>query len=106
MDTSESARAFAALGHEARLDVFRLLVRAGHEELSVGDIAAHTGQPLSTLAHHLRMLVQAGLVVQRREGRTVLNRADFDATRQVAAFLTEECCTGVVLAELSESAAG
>jgi DNA-binding transcriptional ArsR family regulator len=58
------------LGHEARLDVYRLLVRAGEDGLIVGDIAAHTKLPLSTLAHHLRTLVLAGLVTQeRRDGK-------------------------------------
>ena len=97
MDFTDSARAFAALGHEARLDVFRLLVRAGPDGLSVSDIAAHTEQPLSTLAHHLRTLVQAGLVVQERQGRTIISYADFAAAERAAAFLTAECCTGVKL---------
>ncbi len=97
MDLAAPATAFAALGHEARLEVFRLLVRVGHDGLSVGDIAVHTGQPPSTLAYHLRTLVQAGLVVQERRGRTVFNRADFAAVERAAAFLTAECCTGVTL---------
>ena len=89
------ARSLAALGHEARLDVYRLLVRAGHEGLIVGDIAAHTGLPLSTLAHHLRALVSAGLVRQERRGREVVSRPDFEAMDATLSFLTEECCTGV-----------
>jgi DNA-binding transcriptional ArsR family regulator len=91
------AQALAALGHEARLDVFRLLVRAGRDGLSVGDIGAHTEQPASTLAHHLRTLVQAGLVTQERQGRTVLNFADFEAVERTTRFLTAECCAGVAL---------
>ena len=97
MDLTQPARAFAALGHEARLEVFRLLVRAGHDGLSVGDIAAHTELPLSTLAHHLRTLVQAELVVQERQGRTIVSYADFDAVTKAATFLTAECCSGVTL---------
>ena len=93
--TAGVARALAALGHEARLDVYRLLVRSGHEGLIVGDIADHTGLPLSTLAHHLRALVTAGLVRQEKRGREVVNRADFDAMDATLSFLTEECCTGV-----------
>ena len=95
--TAATARALAALGHEARLSVYRLLVRAGQEGLIVGDIAGHTGLPLSTLAHHLRQLVAAGLVVQERRGREVVNRADFAAMNRTLAFLTDECCTGVTL---------
>lgn len=92
-----TARALAALGHEARLDVYRLLVRAGDEGLIVGDIAAHTGLPLSTLAHHLRTLVAANLVLQERRGREVVSRADYAAMNAALAFLTDECCQGVAL---------
>lgn len=92
-----TARALAALGHEARLDVYRLLVRAGKEGLVVGDIASHTKLPASTLAHHLRTLVAARLVLQERRGREVVNRADFGVMSAALAFLTDECCQGVAL---------
>ena len=95
--TAATARALAALGHEARLNVYRLLVRAGEEGLIVGDIAGHTKLPLSTLAHHLRTLVSAGLVAQERRGREVVNRADFAAMSATLGFLTDECCQGVAL---------
>lgn len=91
-----TANALAALGHEARLGVYRLLVRAGHDGLIVGDIAAHTGLPASTLAHHLRTLVSAGLVLQERRGRETVNRVDYDAMNRALRFLSEECCQGVL----------
>lgn len=100
---STVARALAALGHEARLDIYRLLVRAGEEGLNVGDIGAHLKMPASTLAHHLSTLVSAGLVIQERRGREVVNRADYDAMRRTVGFLTDKCCTGVSL--LTEDAA-
>lgn len=95
--TTITARALAALGHEARLDVYRLLVRSGEDGLIVGDIAGHTKLPLSTLAHHLRTLVSAGLVTQERRGREVVNRADFAAMSAALSFLTAECCQGVAI---------
>lgn len=91
------AQALAALGHEARLDVYRLLVRAGEDGLIVGDIAGHTGLAASTLAHHLRALVLAGLVVQERRGREVINRADYEQMQAVLDYLSDECCQGVSL---------
>ncbi|WP_299622873.1 helix-turn-helix transcriptional regulator [Pelagibius sp.] len=97
------ARALAALGHEARLDIYRLLVRAGEEGLNVGDIGDHLKMPASTLAHHLSTLVSADLVIQERRGREVVNRADYDAMRRTVGFLTDKCCTGVSL--LTEDAA-
>lgn len=96
-DMNKTARALAALEHEARLEVFRLLARAGEKGLIVGDIAQHTGLPLSTLSHHLRALVSAGLVTQERQGREVLNRPDFGAVQAALSFLTAECCEGVAI---------
>ncbi|HET7410643.1 MAG TPA: metalloregulator ArsR/SmtB family transcription factor [Paracoccaceae bacterium] len=95
--TATVARSLAALGHETRLSVYRLLVRAGHDGLNVGEIGAQLGMPPSTLAHHLRALVDAGLVMQERRGREVVNRADYEAMQRTVSFLTSECCAGVKL---------
>ena len=97
MTTNPHARALAALGHDARLSIFRLLVKAGHDGLRVGDIGEHLGLPPSTLAHHLSALVDAGLVMQDKQGREVFNRVDFDAMNRLVGFLTAECCSGVTL---------
>lgn len=102
--TSPHARALAALGHDARLSIFRLLVKAGGEGLRVGDIGAHLNLAPSTLAHHLSTLVDAGLVVQDRRGREVFNRVDYPAMRAVLGFLTSECCAGVFLTQGEDAA--
>lgn len=102
--TSSNARALAALGHDARLSIFRLLVKAGDEGLRVSDIGDHLGLAPSTLAHHLSTLVDAGLVLQDKHGREVFNRVDFPTMHRVVGFLTSECCAGV-LVQASESAA-
>lgn len=89
------ARALAALGHDARLSIFRLLVKAGEGGVRVGDIADWLDLAPSTLAHHLSALVDAGLVVQHKQGREVFSRVDYAAMQAVIAFLTAECCAGV-----------
>ena len=94
-ETDDIARSLSALGHEARLEIYRLLVRAGEDGLNVGEIGAHLKIPASTRAHHLSTLVAAGLVLQERQGREVVNRADYVAMRRTVAFLTENCCIGV-----------
>ena len=94
-ENASVARSLAALGHEARLDIFRLLVKAGHGGLTVGQIGAHSGMAASTLAHHLRTLADAGLVLQSRNGRAVINTANFDEMEHVTRFLTDQCCTGL-----------
>ncbi len=95
--TSPNARALAALGHDARLSIFRLLVKAGDDGLRISDIGAHLGIAPSTLAHHLSTLVEAGLVEQDKRGREVVNRVDYPAMHRVVDFLTSECCVGVTL---------
>ncbi len=102
--TTSHARALAALGHDARLSIFRLLVKAGDDGLRVGDIGAHLDLAPSTLAHHLSTLVDAGLVVQERRGREVFNRVDYPAMQGVLAFLTSECCAGVTLQPREDAA--
>jgi len=91
------AEALSALGHEARLSVFRLLVRAGTDGLLVGELSEHLDMAPSTLSHHLRALVSSGLVVQERRGREVINFPDFQMMRATMAYLTDQCCTGVEL---------
>lgn len=101
---SPNARALAALGHDARLTIFRLLVKAGEHGLRVSDIGDHLGFAPSTLAHHLSTLVDAGLVLQDRQGREVFNRVNYPAMRQVVGFLTAECCSGVTIKPAEDAA--
>lgn len=103
-NASFHANALSALGHEARLRVFRLLVQAGPDGLSVGDIIAHSGLAASTLAHHLATLVDAGLVRQERRGRIVQSIAHVAALRRTVDFLLAECCTGVCSAQAEDAA--
>jgi DNA-binding transcriptional ArsR family regulator len=102
--TSPNARALAALGHDARLSIFRLLVTAGDDGLRVSDIGEHLGFAPSTLAHHLSTLVDAGLVLQDKQGREVFNRVDFPAMHRLVGFLTSECCAGVSVRPAEDAA--
>lgn len=95
--SSATARSLAALGHDARLGIFRLLVRAGHEGLTVGDIREDRDLAASTLAHHVRTLVDAGLVTQEKQGRDVVNRVNLEETNRVLDSLSTEGRTGVTL---------
>lgn len=91
----QTAKALAELGHVNRLSIFRLLVRAGDEGLSVGEIQSYLDIPKSTLTHHLQHLIAAGLLVQKREGRVLRCTLDFDQVRRVLDFLMEDCCQGL-----------
>ena len=89
----DAAQAFAALGSEQRLGVLQVLVRAGPDGLSMGELGKRTGVPGSTLNHHLRFLVHAGLVNQKKEGRNVIcSGAAYDMTKALSNFILKNCC--------------
>ena len=86
--------ALAALAHEGRLEIFRLLVQAGPAGLVVGDIAAKLDLPGATLSFHLSQLKHAGLVHARRDGRQLVQTADFSRMTGLIGYLTDNCCGG------------
>ena len=92
MELVTAAQGFSAMGSESRLQVLQTLVRAGEKGLLVGDIQQRTGIPGSTLAHHLKFLTSADLIVQNRQGRTIVNQANYRHLQALAAFILEECC--------------
>jgi DNA-binding transcriptional ArsR family regulator len=81
-----------ALAQETRLRIFRALVARGPEGMPAGRIAQRLELPGPTLSFHLAQLKQAGLVVCRREGRSLIYSADFEAMRDLVDYLTENCC--------------
>ncbi len=104
MEILQAARCLDKLGNPTRLEVFRLLVKAGRDGLPVGDIQEHLDVPASTLSHHISHLVNAGLVHQEREGRVLRCRPDFALMESLIGFMTEECCEGVGVAKQRRSA--
>ncbi|WP_420414244.1 ArsR/SmtB family transcription factor [Roseibium sp.] len=104
MVLEEAAQGFAALGSEARLQVLLTLVRAGRSGLSVGDIQSRTSMAASTLAHHLKFLASAGLIRQEKDGRTVINQAQFEHLEALAGYILKECCADENGSAASDSA--
>jgi DNA-binding transcriptional ArsR family regulator len=94
METLDAVTAFAALAQETRLDVFRLLVRAGLDGLPAGAIAEQLGVPPPTLSFHLAHLTSAGLLESRRHGRFIFYCVHFDGVRDLLTYLTQDCCQG------------
>ena len=93
MSPENAANSFQAMGSDARLSVLRTLIRAGDGGLPVGTIQERTGIAASTLSHHIRVLTDAGVISQRREGRTTVTQADFDHLRDLADYILLECCS-------------
>jgi DNA-binding transcriptional ArsR family regulator len=94
MEYSHVVDALAALAHETRLRVFRLLVEAGPEGLAAGAIGETLALAPATLSFHLAHLSRTGLARSRQEGRFVIYSADFDSMNRLVGFLTENCCGG------------
>lgn len=94
MDVPQTVRALSALAHAARLAVFKLLVEAGQEGLPAGVIADMLQIAPSALTFHLKELTNAGLLVQRPDGRRIHYSANFSAMNALIAYLTDNCCDG------------
>lgn len=94
MESDLVVRALAALAQEHRLAAYRLLVQAGAEGLPAGAIADALGVPASSMSFHLSQLSHAGLITPRRQSRSIIYAADFEAMGKVMGYLTENCCGG------------
>lgn len=94
MDRNHALGAFAALSQSTRLDVFRLLIKAGEAGMSAGDISDTLGVRQNTMSANLSILARSGLIRNEREGRSIRYFADLDGMRGLLAFLMEDCCGG------------
>ena len=108
MDASQAVPALSALAHEGRLAIFRELVRAGPDGLAAGEVSRRVGIAPTTLSASLTVLSHAALVSSRREGRSVIYRAEYARMGALLGYLLEDCCEGraEVCAPLVRSADG
>jgi len=86
------AEQLGALGHPVRLTILRFVVQAGAEGAPAGDIQSRVDLPASTLSHHLRRLLDAGLLKSRGEGTFHYYSAEYPALRALTDYLWEDCC--------------
>ena len=94
MTPTQTVKALAALAHETRLAVFRMLVQAGPDGLTPGGIAETLGIAASPLSFHLKELSHAGLIEARPDGRKIYYSAHFAAMQELVVYLTDNCCGG------------
>jgi ArsR family transcriptional regulator, arsenate/arsenite/antimonite-responsive transcriptional repressor len=94
MDDKRAIAALAALAHDTRLKIFRLLVEAGPSGIAAGEIAQALDVPPPTLSFHLTHMKHAGLVDARRDSRSLIYVADFEQMNGLIGYLTDNCCRG------------
>lgn len=87
-----SAEQLSALGHPVRLRILRFVVQGGSEGTPAGEIQMHVDLPASTLSHHLKRLVDAGLLASRNEGTFHYYAPEYAALRALTDFVWEDCC--------------
>jgi ArsR family transcriptional regulator, arsenate/arsenite/antimonite-responsive transcriptional repressor len=87
-----AAAQLEAIGNPTRLQLYRILVRAGADGLPVGRVQEKMGIAASTLSHHVKRLVDTGLVTQERQATTLICRAHYPAMQSLIGFLADECC--------------
>lgn len=85
---------FAALSQETRLAIVRALVIAGPQGMAAGTIAERMGVSATNVSFHLKELERSGLISQRRESRSIIYSANYDALTDLIRFLMEDCCGG------------
>lgn len=98
MKVDIAIKSLAALAQEHRLAAFRALVQAGAEGMAAGALAEHLGVPNSSLSFHLAQLSNAGLISQRRDGRSLIYSAHYPAMNDLVGYLMENCCGGATCA--------
>ena len=92
MDIDEALTAFGSLSQETRLRVFRLLVEYGPAGSPAGKLSTSLHIPHNTLSFHLSHMSHAGLVLSRREGRSVIYSANFEFFSGLIRYMVEDCC--------------
>ena len=94
MDAGTAVKSLSALGHEGRLQAFRLLVEAGPMGLPAGEVARRTGALQNTSSSNLNVLAATGLITSRRQGRSVIYTVSHDQFGALLEFLVQDCCGG------------
>jgi DNA-binding transcriptional ArsR family regulator len=94
MEIEVAVECLSALSLAGRLEVFRMLVKAGPMGLPAGEIARRQGVPPNSLSANLNILASAGLVRARRQGRSIIYTAEYDRMGALLGFLMKDCCGG------------
>ncbi len=92
MKQIKAIKTLAAMAHDGRLTLLRLLIQAGDSGIQSGHLASQAGIGATTASAQLLVLSNAGLVRTERSGRFVTYFANYDHMRNLLAFLMNDCC--------------
>jgi DNA-binding transcriptional ArsR family regulator len=63
--------------------------------MAAGEVAEALQLAPNTLTFHFDRLRQAGLVIVKREGRSMIYAARHEAMNGLLSFLSDNCCAGI-----------
>ena len=82
------AHLFKALSDPSRVKLISLIAASEHGEACACDLTEPVGLSQPTVSHHMRILVDAGLVTREQRGKWAYYRVVDDALVQLARALT------------------
>ncbi|MGF1686717.1 helix-turn-helix domain-containing protein [Photobacterium japonica] len=92
MNSDQATRIFDSLSSGVRLEIWRLLVKAGHEGRVAGEMAAALEVAPNALSFHLKAMLHADLVSVEQQGRYQRYRANIPMMMDLIGYMTEACC--------------
>lgn len=86
-EAQQLARTFKALGDPTRVRLLSLIAAQPEREACICDLTAPVGLAQATVSHHMKQLVDAGLVVREQRGRWAFYRVVDSALAQLSEAL-------------------
>ncbi len=94
MKDEKAISILSAMAQTTRFAVFRMLMKAGDDGVSAGEIAKKLNVPQNTLSAHLNILNQAGLIKMKRSGRNLFYSISINELNNFLEYLVQDCCDG------------
>jgi len=92
MDIIKTVKILESLAQETRLKAFKILVKAGLNGITAGEVSKQVGIPQNTMSFHLSHLENSGLIKSKKQSRYIIYSADFNTVEKLMQFLLENCC--------------
>lgn len=93
MEIKDIAKGFHSLGSEPRLLVYFTLIKQLPNGLNITELQNVLEMKPSTLAHHLKSLIEANLVYQEKKGKEIYTFANSNTLRELCGEVLTQCCS-------------